>query len=1427
MATNGLSTNTHESDEVTVVDEISVQLTPRKYQLELFERAKTDNIIAVLDTGSGKTFIAVLLIKETVAEERRLRMTRRETKLSFFLVNLVPLVFQQAAVIKANCDVKVKHFCGEMGVDLWTEKIWKQNFEEFEVAVMTAQIFLNILRHGFISMSQVNLIVFDECHHTSKRHPYNLIMMEFYDRCPADQRPKIFGMTASPVNTRKMISASQLEHSLSARIFTASDTDELRQFVNRPEEIAVYYDTAPRYGDTQLSASIQRDCSSSEKLQKCLCSTKFCLEALGPWCSDRIWKHFFDDSIEKQGGKLDPSLYKIDLLDDEKKLVFQALTYIDEYKLEKPILDKRLLSPKVLRLIEILECFVEVSEEFCGIVFVERRDTAVALNFLIKEIESLKFLKSSILVGHGMAVDGDVQMRFRQQNRVINAFRSGEINLLIATNVAEEGLDIQPCNVVIRFDFFNTLRAYIQSRGRARKKNSKYIVMLENGNSREQSILREISEADQKMREWCATLPEDRRLFLVNEDDSDVDDDDEEGPVVERYHIVPSTGALLSYESAVSLVYYYCSKLPKDAYCNLVPEFDIESVSGSFVCTIALPNNAPIRTVAGEPMRSRGLAKKSAAFKTCIKLYENKGLNDHLLPDVEWIEEDHEMTKDKDGLTEGARKTRREYNIKIPDFWGAKKEKPLVSEETEEGSTPADDTEELGPMPDELYATIFKLDIENETYDGQSYRVMCMLTRKEFPSVPDIQIFFHGVSKLVKVIPYSKPIKLGREKLELAFNFTIRLFTSIFNKKYVADLDECVYLFLPLMKDTKVDENSLDHIDWDGVKTAIGCSQRPIDLNDIESLRDAVIIDHSEDSRRYFVDDIRYDLTPLSPVPESRFTRELGHENFAAYYKARFDLELQNPNQPMLQVRKISRVMNFLQPIPGAIPIVKGRTAAFLIPEFSNEYTIKGSVFRSAMMIPTILVRLDSLLLVQELRARLTLYVDDLQALEALTTPSANMEMNYERLETLGDAFLKFITTVHLYVSFPEKHEGQLHCQRIRIICNKNLYRAAKRLRLYGYIKSQPFNRRSWRPIAMRTDYDTPELRALEKVQELADKQIADVVEALLGASYLSSTTELALKTAIALAIQFGDITEWKQFHETNRNPPRVEEGKLHNLDIAKIEQICGHTFKNKILIAEALTHASLPNSQTSCYQRLEFLGDAILDFLTVKYLFEQYPEGTPGLITDLKDASVNNHILGAICEILDLHKHIIHFSPKLMSAITEFVEAVDKMREEGTAVGEYWSDIDVPKVLSDVIESMLGAVLVDAEFDIAAPQKMFDRCIQPVLMKHVTPETLKVHPVKELTEYLHKQGCSMVLLRNHTTETGIEAACTIFIHDTAVANTTANNIRTARKTAAEAVMKKIKDEPWFLESVCSCIALPKDDSVLRDDAYDEETYVD
>jgi endoribonuclease Dicer len=67
---------------------------------------------------------------------------------------------------------------------------------------MTAQIFLNILRHSFLKMASVGLLILDECHHAVKKHPYSLIMQEFYHPAPPEQRPTIFGMTASPVNLK-------------------------------------------------------------------------------------------------------------------------------------------------------------------------------------------------------------------------------------------------------------------------------------------------------------------------------------------------------------------------------------------------------------------------------------------------------------------------------------------------------------------------------------------------------------------------------------------------------------------------------------------------------------------------------------------------------------------------------------------------------------------------------------------------------------------------------------------------------------------------------------------------------------------------------------------------------------------------------------------------------------------------------------------------------------------------------------------------------------------------------------------------------------------------------------------------------------------------------------------------------------------------
>lgn len=87
-------------------------------------------------------------------------------------VDCVTLVFQQFAVLECNLDQKIERFCGEMGCDLWVKETWAKHFAENEVIVCTAEILNQCLMHAFISIDDINLLIFDEAHHTKKNHAY-------------------------------------------------------------------------------------------------------------------------------------------------------------------------------------------------------------------------------------------------------------------------------------------------------------------------------------------------------------------------------------------------------------------------------------------------------------------------------------------------------------------------------------------------------------------------------------------------------------------------------------------------------------------------------------------------------------------------------------------------------------------------------------------------------------------------------------------------------------------------------------------------------------------------------------------------------------------------------------------------------------------------------------------------------------------------------------------------------------------------------------------------------------------------------------------------------------------------------------------------------------------------------------------------------
>ena len=77
----------------------------------------------------------------------------------------------------------------------------------------------------------------------------------------------------------------------------------------------------------------------------------------------------------------------------------------------------------------------------------------------------------------------------QMQQRILKVFKSGELNVLVATAVAEEGLDIVHCSLVVRFNLAPTARQFIQSRGRARAQGSAMALMLEHGAEAHQKLV--------------------------------------------------------------------------------------------------------------------------------------------------------------------------------------------------------------------------------------------------------------------------------------------------------------------------------------------------------------------------------------------------------------------------------------------------------------------------------------------------------------------------------------------------------------------------------------------------------------------------------------------------------------------------------------------------------------------------------------------------------------------------------------------------------------------------------------------------------------------------------------------------------------------------------------------------------------------------
>lgn len=420
-------------------------------------------------------------------------------------------------------------------------------------------------------------------------------------------------------------------------------------------------------------------------------------------------------------------------------------------------------------------------------------------------------------------------------------FRNGVLNCLFATSVAEEGLDVPDCNLVIRFDLYSTVIQYIQSRGRARQPNSRYVHMIEKGNRYHIALVREVRKNEGLLRHFCQALPADR---LLTGNDFDID----YFLAKERQHRVytePSTGAKLTYKKSLTILANFVSSLPHSSETSLTPEYVMISQNKQFVCEVILPDTSPIRGAIGQPASTKQVAKCSSAFEACLLLRKGKYLDASLLST--YVKQLPAMRNAHLAINS---KKQESYDMRTkPELWS------------------------VGNIPDELYLTVFTL--ADPSCLLRPSRPLGLLTKSALPQLPEIPLFF-GQERQSHVIsrPLSKAIKMETSMLDMINKFTLRIFDDVFSKEYKTDLARMPYFLVPIKISTLVTDSPSNLIAWDILIQVQANEELRWDDNTPEIFfEDRYIVDLYDGSRKLWAKKVTHDYKPLDPVPPNTAPR--------------------------------------------------------------------------------------------------------------------------------------------------------------------------------------------------------------------------------------------------------------------------------------------------------------------------------------------------------------------------------------------------------------------------------------------------------------------------------------------------------------------------------------------------------------------------
>lgn len=486
------------------------KISYRRYQNNIVNQCQDKNSLVVLPTGLGKTVIAVLLIARSLNKYSGTKI--------IVLAPTRPLIYQHEASCKKFLDIDEKK------INSLTGKISPEKrmllFKESRIIISTPQVVKNDLMRGRYELNQVSLMIFDESHRTKGNYAYNFISKE-YMKCCTD--PLILGLTASPgkdyVNIQDMCDNLFIENI----IFKTIEDEDVREYVHEIDtfietvelpmrilEISQVWDNLFKkflrfFVDKNLInpyknyfskldfLKIARDLTfslrfenfnnskiendeylnllyfQSPKIIDIVKEKKLNIQSIFSYCSSCISILHGKDLLETQDISLFKSfLEKIKFKTDQDVLSAKRITNSKHYQLINSIIEKEdqsnLSHPKINKIVSIINEELEKYHNKKIIIFTQYREMAELLKNKLNIIFHRQITIEKF-IGQTTKID-DSGFPQQKQIEILEDFRQNKINILIATSVAEEGLDIPNVDAVIFYESVASEIRSIQRRGR-------------------------------------------------------------------------------------------------------------------------------------------------------------------------------------------------------------------------------------------------------------------------------------------------------------------------------------------------------------------------------------------------------------------------------------------------------------------------------------------------------------------------------------------------------------------------------------------------------------------------------------------------------------------------------------------------------------------------------------------------------------------------------------------------------------------------------------------------------------------------------------------------------------------------------------------------------------------------------------------------